>query len=58
MQNRLTGQSHTTSVLTSDDPVDRIADKVRTLAAVKPALVRLLEWQIDQELERTEKGSR
>jgi hypothetical protein len=22
-------------------------------AAVKPALVRLLEWQIDQELERT-----
>lgn len=33
----------------SDDPpyVDRITDKVRTLAAVKPALVRLLEWQID-----------
>jgi hypothetical protein len=24
----------------------------RTLAAVKPALVRLLEWQIDQEFER------
>jgi hypothetical protein len=40
----------TTPVLTvSDDPpfVDRVADKVRTLAAVKPALVRLLEWQID-----------
>lgn len=33
--------------------VDRVADKVLTLAAVKPALVRLLEWQIDQELERT-----
>jgi len=41
---------NTTPVLTaSDDPpfVDRIAEKVRTLAAVKPALVRLLEWQID-----------
>ena len=25
-----------------------------TLAAVKPALVRLVEWQIDQELERTD----
>ena len=38
---------------TVNDPpfVERIADKVRTLAAVKPALVRLLEWQIDQELE-------
>jgi hypothetical protein len=41
--------------VTDDSPfVDRIADKVRTLAAVKPALVRLLEWQIDQELERGE----
>jgi hypothetical protein len=41
---------NTTPVLTvvDDSPViDRIADKVRTLAAVKPALVRLLEWQID-----------
>jgi hypothetical protein len=41
---------NTTPVLTvSDDPpfVDRVAEKVRTLAAVKPALVRLLEWQID-----------
>jgi len=37
------------------------ADRPRALdglAAVKPALVRLLEWQIDQELERTEKGGR
>jgi hypothetical protein len=25
-----------------------------TLAVVKPALVRLFEWQIDQELERIE----
>jgi hypothetical protein len=33
-----------------------VADKVRTLAAVKPALVRLLEWQIDQELERNEQA--
>jgi hypothetical protein len=44
----------TTPVLTvADDPpfVDRVADKVRTLAAVKPALVRLLEWQIDAVLE-------
>ena len=43
-----------------DDPpfVDRISEKVRTLAAVKPALVRLLEWHIDEELERTEKGGR
>jgi len=51
---------NTTPVLTvvDDSPViDRIADKVRTLAAVKPALVRLLEWQIDEELERSdEKG--
>jgi hypothetical protein len=31
--------------------VDRVADKVRTLAAVKPALVRLLEWQIETEIE-------
>jgi hypothetical protein len=38
----------------SDDPpfVERISNTVRTLAAVKPALVRLPEWQIDQELER------
>ena len=43
--------------LVADDPpfVERIADKVRTLAAVKPALVRRLEWQIDAELERTKK---
>ena len=34
----------------SEDPpfVDRVADKMQTLAAVKPALVRLLEWQIDE----------
>ena len=45
----------TTSVLTvAADPVERIALKVQQLAAVKPALVRLLEWQIDQELERSE----
>ena len=36
----------------ADPFVERVADKMRTLAAVKPALVRLLEWQIDQELER------
>jgi hypothetical protein len=45
----------TMPVLTvADDPpfVDRVADKVRALATVKPALVRLFEWQIDQELER------
>ena len=44
----------TTPTLTTDDPpfVDRVADKVRTLAAVKPALVRWLEWQIDEGLER------
>jgi hypothetical protein len=36
-----------------NDPVERIALKVQQLAAVKPALVRLLEWQIDQELEQT-----
>ena len=29
--------------------VDRVAEKMRTLAAVKPAIVRLLEWQIDQD---------
>ena len=47
------------STVSEDTPVvDRISDKVRTLAALKPALVRLLEWQIDQELERTEKGGR
>jgi len=35
-------------IVADDSPViDRIAEKVRTLAAVKPALVRLLEWQID-----------
>jgi hypothetical protein len=35
-----------------DSPfVDRVAAKVRTLAAVKPALVRLLEWQIDAVLD-------
>ena len=47
---------NTTPVLTvaDDSPfVDRVAEKVRALAAVKPALVRLLEWQIDQELERS-----
>jgi hypothetical protein len=44
---------------TDDSPfVDRVADKVRTLAAVKPALVRLLEWQIDQELERSQQQER
>jgi hypothetical protein len=31
---------------------------VRTLAAVKPALVRLLEWQLDQELARSERDAR
>jgi hypothetical protein len=52
------------SVLTvSDDSpfVDRVAEKVRTLAAVKPARVRLLEWQIDEELARaihSDHGSR
>jgi hypothetical protein len=41
--------------VSDDSPfVDRVAEKVRTLAAVKPALVRLLEWQIDQALERAE----
>ena len=43
-------------IVAGDSPfVDRVADKVRTLAAVKPALVRLLEWQIDQELKRTDR---
>jgi hypothetical protein len=36
--------------------VDRVADKVRTLAAVKPALVRLLEWQIDTLLDESYSG--
>ena len=44
--------------LTDPRFVDRIADKVRALAAVKPPLVRVLEWQIDQELERAKKGGR
>lgn len=43
------------ALIVSDDPpfVDRIAEKVRTLATVKPALVRLLEWQVDEALEST-----
>jgi hypothetical protein len=43
-----------TTTRSSDDPVfiDRIGHKVRTLTAVKPAIVRLMEWQIDEELER------
>ena len=48
---------NTTPVLTvAHDPpfVDRVAEKVRTLGAVKPALVRLFEWQLDRELERGE----
>ena len=36
---------------------NRVADKVRTLAAVRPALVRLLEWELDRELERAEERS-
>jgi hypothetical protein len=50
---------HTTPVSTVADDlpfVDRVAEKVRTLVAVKPALVRLLEWQLDEELERTASG--
>ena len=31
--------------------VERVADKMRALAVTKPALVRLLEWQIDEALE-------
>ena len=38
--------------------IERVADKVRLLAPVKPALVRLLEWQLDEELERTKTGTR
>jgi hypothetical protein len=38
-----------------DSPfIDRVADRVRTLAAVRGAFVRLLEWKIDQELERSQ----
>ena len=41
------------------DQLDCLAQqKVHQLAAVKPALVQLLEWQIDQELERSESGSK
>jgi hypothetical protein len=47
-----TAPAHT---LTNDPPfVERIVEKVRALALVKPALVRLLEWQIDEALARTE----
>ena len=38
--------------------VDRVADKVRTLAAVKSALVRLLEWQDDEALLRARTATR
>jgi len=38
----------------TDDPVDRVIEKIQQLAAVRPALLRLLEWQIDQELEQTQ----
>jgi hypothetical protein len=44
----------TPPVLISDDPIERVALKVQQLAAVKPALVRLLEWELDRELERAE----
>jgi helix-turn-helix protein len=47
----------TTPVPTASDDspfVDRVPDKVRTLTAVKPALVRLLEWELDKTLERGE----
>ena len=45
----------TTPVLTvADDPVDRVMEKVQQLATLRPALVRLLEWELDKELERTE----
>jgi hypothetical protein len=30
---------------------------LRTLAAVKPALVRLLEWQLDQALDLHQQGT-
>jgi hypothetical protein len=41
------------------DQLDCLArQKVQQLAAAKPALVQLLEWQIDQELERGESGSK
>ena len=33
-----------------------VADKVRTLAAVKPGLVRLLEWQTVQVLKNSHRG--
>ncbi len=36
------------------DPPFQFTAKVRTLATVKPALARLLEWRIDQQLERSE----
>ena len=32
--------------------MDRICGKVRQLAATRPAVVRLLEWQIDEALTR------
>jgi hypothetical protein len=44
--------TNTTRRLDDSPVVDRFAEKMRTLAAMKPALARLLEWQIDQELER------
>ena len=39
----------------ADEPF-YIRNRKRQPPAVKPALVRLLEWQIDQELERSEPG--
>ena len=39
----------TTPVLTvADHPVDRMMEKVQQLAALRPALVRLLEWELDR----------
>jgi hypothetical protein len=47
----------TTPVLArTDDPVDRVIENIQQLAAVRPALLRLLEWQIDQELEQTQRA--
>ena len=41
-------------LIVTDDPVDRVMEKVQQLATLRPALLRLLEWQIDQELERAD----
>lgn len=36
--------------------LERVTDKVLALVVVNPALVRLLEWQIDESLERASRS--